>query len=324
MKVLTFSKSDWTTSVVGARRVLGELYSTLASEGWLFRMVCRHSGRYRDALLQRGIADELHQLLDGLDNARSSGCCHSAKPRNHLQAMERTPRKMWRRIGSLNGSPGWRRCRRAKFCDAKIATRVLPPAESFLNVAAQGLFEACALLASIFTDRAISTASTRLRSLQGRALRRRDENGAIGYRRQRCHLHTDTESDFATGLRHGCYGSANHRPGPGRSDEFYVHKPTLAQAFAACCGVGSGPTNTNDLRQAAAAMRAAGTCPWSGEFLHFDGGRDLADFAVRMRRIIKMPADAMDIDGPRRLRGSSFIQARRTVLAVRRVYGLRV
>ena len=59
--------------VGGKTASLGELYSTLASGGVAVpNGFAVTADAYRDALLQPGIADELHRLLDGLDNARSS------------------------------------------------------------------------------------------------------------------------------------------------------------------------------------------------------------------------------------------------------------
>jgi pyruvate,water dikinase len=57
--------------VGGKTASLGELYSTLASEGVAVpNGFAVTADAYRDALLRRGIADELHRLLDGLDKRK--------------------------------------------------------------------------------------------------------------------------------------------------------------------------------------------------------------------------------------------------------------
>src|SRR5674476_1467170 len=57
--------------VGGKTASLGELYSTLASEGVAVpNGFAITADAYRDALLQPGIADELHRLLDGLDKRK--------------------------------------------------------------------------------------------------------------------------------------------------------------------------------------------------------------------------------------------------------------
>src|ERR1039458_10744966 len=57
--------------VGGKTASLGELYSVLSSEGVAVpNGFAVTADAYRDALLQRGIADELHQLLDGLDKRK--------------------------------------------------------------------------------------------------------------------------------------------------------------------------------------------------------------------------------------------------------------
>ena len=57
--------------VGGKTASLGELYSTLASEGVAVpNGFAVTADAYRDALLQPGIAGELHRLLDGLDKSK--------------------------------------------------------------------------------------------------------------------------------------------------------------------------------------------------------------------------------------------------------------
>ena len=57
--------------VGGKTASLGELYSTLASEGVAVpNGFAITADAYRDALSQPGVADELHRLLDGLDKRK--------------------------------------------------------------------------------------------------------------------------------------------------------------------------------------------------------------------------------------------------------------
>src|ERR1700693_4993637 len=57
--------------VGGKTSSLGELYSTLASEGVAVpNGFAVTADAYRDALLQPGVADELHRLLDRLDKRK--------------------------------------------------------------------------------------------------------------------------------------------------------------------------------------------------------------------------------------------------------------
>src|SRR5471032_264549 len=154
--------------VGGKTASLGELYSTLASEGVAVpNGFAVTADAYRDALLRPGVANELHRLLDGLDKSKIKQLAATA-----AEAREIVYRAM--DTGPLRDQivEAYRQLEREAGAGAGVAVAVrssataedLPTAsfagqhESFLNVrGAKDLFEACRrCFASIFTDRAIS------------------------------------------------------------------------------------------------------------------------------------------------------------------------
>jgi len=230
--------------VGGKTASLGELYSTLASEGVAVpNGFAITADAYRDALSQPGIADELHRLLDGLDKRKIKRLAAvAAKAREVVyRAMD---------TASLRAQivEAYRQLEREAGAGVAVAVRSsataedLPTAsfagqhESFLNVrGARDLFEACRrCFASIFTDRAISyridNGFDHFKVFLSVAVMKmvRSDIGASGV------IFTlDTESGFRDVVFvTGCYGLGETIvQGEVDPDEFYVHKPTLAQGF---------------------------------------------------------------------------------------------
>ena len=230
--------------VGGKTASLGELYSTLASEGVAVpNGFAITADAYRDALSQPGVADELHRLLDGLDKRKIKRLAAvAAKAREIVyRAMDTAPLRE-------QIVEAYRQLEREAGAGVAVAVRSsataedLPTAsfagqhESFLNVRGpKDLFEACRrCFASIFTDRAISyridNGFDHFKVFLSVAVMKmvRSDIGASGV------IFTlDTEFGFRDVVFvTGCYGLGETIvQGEVDPDEFYVHKPTLAQGF---------------------------------------------------------------------------------------------
>ena len=230
--------------VGGKTASLGELYSTLASEGVAVpNGFAITADAYRDALSQPGVADDLHRLLDGLDKRKIERLVAvAAKAREVVyRAIDTAPLRE-------QIVEAYRQLEREAGAGVAVAVRSsataedLPTAsfagqhESFLNVRGpKDLFEACRrCFASIFTDRAISyridNGFDHFKVFLSVAVMKmvRSDIGASGV------IFTlDTESGFRDVVFvTGCYGLGETIvQGEVDPDEFYVHKPTLAQGF---------------------------------------------------------------------------------------------
>jgi pyruvate, water dikinase len=230
--------------VGGKTASLGELYSTLASEGVAVpNGFAVTADAYRDALLQRGIADELHQLLDGLDKRKIKRLAAiAAKAREIIyKAMDTAPLReqiveAYRELERESGAGVAVAVRSSATAEDLPTASFAGQHESFLNVrGARDLFEACRrCFASIFTDRAISyridNGFDHFKVALSVAVMKmvRSDIGASGV------IFTlDTESGFRDVVFvTGCYGLGETIvQGQVDPDEFYVHKPTLAQGF---------------------------------------------------------------------------------------------
>jgi pyruvate,water dikinase len=230
--------------VGGKTASLGELYSALASEGVAVpNGFAVTADAYRDALSQPGVTDELHRLLDGLDKRKIKRLAAiAAKARDVVYRATNTAALREQIVEA------YRQLERESGTGVAVAVRSsataedLPNAsfagqhESFLNVrGAKDLFEACRrCFASIFTDRAISyridNGFDHFKVLLSVAVMKmvRSDIGASGV------IFTlDTESGFRDVVFvTGCYGLGETIvQGQVDPDEFYVHKPTLAQGF---------------------------------------------------------------------------------------------
>ena len=230
--------------VGGKTASLGELYSTLASEGVAvpngFAVI---ADAYRDALLQRGIADELHQLLDGLDKRKIKRLAATAAKAREIiyKAMDTAPLReqiveAYRELERESGTGAAVAVRSSATAEDLPTASFAGQHESFLNVrGARDLFEACRrCFASIFTDRAISyridNGFDHFKVALSVAVMKmvRSDIGASGV------IFTlDTESGFRDVVFvTSCYGLGETIvQGQVDPDEFYVHKPTLAQGF---------------------------------------------------------------------------------------------
>jgi pyruvate, water dikinase len=230
--------------VGGKTASLGELYSALASEGVAvpngFAII---ADAYRDALLQPGIADDLHRLLDGLDKRNIKQLASRA-----AKARETVYLSMDTGFLREQVAEAYRALEREFETGVAVAVRSsataedLPTAsfagqhESFLNVrGASDLFEACRrCFASIFTDRAISyridNGFDHFKVALSVAVMKmvRSDLAASGVV-----FTLDTESGFRDVVFvTGCYGLGETIvQGQVDPDEFYVHKPTLSQGF---------------------------------------------------------------------------------------------
>src|SRR5512141_1805351 len=230
--------------VGGKTASLGELYSALASEGVVVpNGFAITADAYRDALSQDGVADELHRLLDGLDkrNIRQLAT-KAAKAREIVyKAMDTTALReqiveAYRQLEREAGTGVAVAVRSSATAEDLPTASFAGQHESFLNVrGAKDLFEACRrCFASIFTDRAISYRLDKgfdhFKVALSVAVMKmvRSDIGASGV------IFTlDTESGFRDVVFvTGCYGLGETIvQGQVDPDEFYVHKPTLAQGF---------------------------------------------------------------------------------------------
>jgi pyruvate,water dikinase len=230
--------------VGGKTASLGELYSTLASEGVAVpNGFAITADAYRDALSQPGVADELHRLLDGLDKRKIKRLAAIAAKAREVVYRATDTAPLREQI-----LEAYRRLEREAGVAVAVAVRSsataedLPTAsfagqhESFLNVRGpKDLFEACRrCFASIFTDRAISyridNGFDHFKVFLSVAVMKmvRSDIGASGV------IFTlDTESGFRDVVFvTGCYGLGETIvQGEVDPDEFYVHKPTLSQGF---------------------------------------------------------------------------------------------
>ncbi len=230
--------------VGGKTASLGELYSTLASEGVAVpNGFAITADAYRDALSQPGVADELHRLLDGLDKSKIKRlAATAAKARAVIyQAMDTGPIRdqiveAYRALEREAGKGVAVAVRSSATAEDLPTASFAGQHESFLNVRGpKDLFEACRrCFASIFTDRAISyrldNGFDHFKVFLSVAVMKmvRSDIGASGV------IFTlDTESGFRDVVFvTGCYGLGETIvQGQVDPDEFYVHKPTLAQGF---------------------------------------------------------------------------------------------
>jgi pyruvate,water dikinase len=230
--------------VGGKTASLGELYSTLATEGVAVPTgFAITADAYRDALLQPGIAHELHGLLDGLDKRKIKQlAARAAKAREIIyQAMDTGPLReqiveAYRALEHECGTGVAVAVRSSATAEDLPTASFAGQHDSFLNVrGAKDLFEACRrCFASIFTDRAISyridNGFDHFKVALSVAVMKmvRSDLAASGV------LFTlDTESGFRDVVFiTGCYGLGETIvQGQVDPDEFYVHKPTLKQGF---------------------------------------------------------------------------------------------
>ncbi|MGO8914099.1 MAG: phosphoenolpyruvate synthase [Bradyrhizobium sp.] len=230
--------------VGGKTASLGELYSTLASEGVAVpNGFAITADAYRDALLQPGIADELHRLLDGLDKRKIKQlAATAAKARETVYlAMDTEPLReqiveAYRALEREFGAGIAVAVRSSATAEDLPTASFAGQHESFLNVrGAKDLFEACRrCFASIFTDRAISyridNGFDHFKVALSVAVMKmvRSDLAASGVA-----FTLDTESGFRDVVFvTGCYGLGETIvQGEVDPDEFYVHKPTLSQGF---------------------------------------------------------------------------------------------
>ncbi|MFZ2159918.1 MAG: phosphoenolpyruvate synthase [Bradyrhizobium sp.] len=230
--------------VGGKTASLGELYSTLASQGVAVpNGFAITADAYRDALTQPGVAEELHRLLDGLDKRKIKQlAATAAKARAVIyKAMDAAPIRdqiveAYRQLEREAGKGVAVAVRSSATAEDLPTASFAGQHESFLNVrGAKDLFEACRrCFASIFTDRAISyridNGFDHFKVFLSVAVMKmvRSDIGASGV------IFTlDTESGFRDVVFvTGCYGLGETIvQGQVDPDEFYVHKPTLAKGF---------------------------------------------------------------------------------------------
>ncbi|MFH1339711.1 MAG: phosphoenolpyruvate synthase [Pseudomonadota bacterium] len=230
--------------VGGKTASLGELYSTLASEGVAVpNGFAITADAYRDALSQPGVADELHRLLDGLDKRNIKKLAAAAARARAVvyKAMDTAPirdeiMEAYRQLEREAGKGVAVAVRSSATAEDLPTASFAGQHESFLNVRGpKDLFEACRrCFASIFTDRAISyridNGFDHFKVFLSVAVMKmvRSDIGASGV------IFTlDTESGFRDVVFvTGCYGLGETIvQGQVDPDEFYVHKPTLALGF---------------------------------------------------------------------------------------------
>ncbi len=230
--------------VGGKTASLGELYSTLASEGVAVpNGFAVTADAYRDALSQPGVAEQLHQLLDGLDKSKIKRLAVAAAKARAVvyKAMDTAPIRdqileAYRKLEREAGKGVAVAVRSSATAEDLPTASFAGQHESFLNVRGpKDLFEACRrCFASIFTDRAISyridNGFDHFKVFLSVAVMKmvRSDIGASGV------IFTlDTESGFRDVVFvTGCYGLGETIvQGQVDPDEFYVHKPTLAKGF---------------------------------------------------------------------------------------------
>jgi pyruvate,water dikinase len=232
--------------VGGKTASLGELYSTLSSQGVKVpNGFALTAAAYRDALREAGAEDELRKLLAGLDKRRIADLAkRAAKARAIVYAA--TDRDDLR----TEVAHAYRQLEQEYGKGVAVAVRSSATAEdlpnasfagqhdSFLNIrGARELFEACRrCFASLFTDRAISYRTDNgfdhFKVALSVAVMKmvRSDLAASGVM-----FTLDTESGFRdVAFITGAYGlGENVVQGAVDPDEFYVHKPTFNAGFRA-------------------------------------------------------------------------------------------
>ena len=230
--------------VGGKTASLGELYSALASQGVAVpNGFAITADAYRDALSQPGVVEELHRLLDGLDKSKIKRLAATAARARDVvyRAMDTAPVRdqivaAYRQLEQEAGKGVAVAVRSSATAEDLPNASFAGQHESYLNVRGpKDLFEACRrCFASIFTDRAISyridNGFDHFKVFLSVAVMKmvRSDIGASGV------IFTlDTESGFRDVVFvTGCYGLGETIvQGQVDPDEFYVHKPTLAQGF---------------------------------------------------------------------------------------------
>jgi pyruvate,water dikinase len=230
--------------VGGKNASLGELYSTLASQGVRVpNGFATTAGAFRQALTEAKAWEPLHRLLDGLDKRDIDALAKCAAEAR--QIVYRATDADWLRDQVVQA---YRQLEQEYGAGVPVAVRSsataedLPTAsfagqhESFLNVRGPDeLFEACRrCFASLFTDRAISYRIDngfdhfKVALSVGVMKMVRAGGAASGV------LFTlDTESGFRDVVFvSGVYGlGENIVQGVVDPDEFYIHKPTLRAGF---------------------------------------------------------------------------------------------
>jgi pyruvate,water dikinase len=232
--------------VGGKNASLGELYSTLSSEGLRvpngFAITAQ---AYREALLEADAAGKLRRLLDGLGaNDVDSLAARAAEAREIVYAatgggvLRRQIAESYRALEQEYGANVAVAVRSSATAEDLPTASFAGQHESFLNIRGEAdLFEACRrCFASIFTDRAIvyrldnGFDHFKVALSVGVMKMVRSDLAASGV------IFTlDTESGFRDVVFiTGVYGlGENIVQGRADPDEFYVHKPTFRQGFRA-------------------------------------------------------------------------------------------
>ncbi len=232
--------------VGGKNASLGELYSTLASEGVRvpngFALTAQ---AYRDALAEADAANKLHRLLDGIDKTDVEALAKRADEARRIVYAATGGDELRRQIAA-----SYRALEEQYGRDVAVAVRSsataedLPTAsfagqhESFVNIRGENdVFEACRrCFASIFTDRAIvyrldnGFDHFKVALSVGVMKMVRSDLAASGV------IFTlDTESGFRDVVFiTGAYGLGESIvQGRADPDEFYVHKPTFKKGYRA-------------------------------------------------------------------------------------------
>ncbi|MBI3699754.1 MAG: phosphoenolpyruvate synthase [Afipia sp.] len=230
--------------VGGKTASLGELYTVLSAKGVAVpNGFAITADAYRDALLQSGVTDELHKLLNGIDKRKIKQLAERASKARKIiydamdsEALREQIAEAYRRLERESGTNVAVAVRSSATAEDLPTASFAGQHESFLNVRGQkDLFEACRLcFASIFTDRAIAyridNRFDHFKVALSVAVMKmvRSDLAASGV------IFTlDTESGFREVVFiTGCYGLGETIvQGQVDPDEFYVHKPTLKQGF---------------------------------------------------------------------------------------------
>lgn len=230
--------------VGGKTASLGELYSVLSAKGVAVpNGFAITADAYRDALMQSGVTDELHKLLDGIDKRKIKQLAEKASKARQIiyeaidsKALREQIAEAYRQLEPGAGANIAVAVRSSATAEDLPTASFAGQHESFLNVRGEkDLFEACRLcFASIFTDRAIAyridNGFDHFKVALSVAVMKmvRSDLAASGV------IFTlDTESGFREVVFvTGCYGLGETIvQGQVDPDEFYVHKLTLKQGF---------------------------------------------------------------------------------------------
>ena len=322
-------RSQDTPLVGGKNSSLGELYSALSAEGVRvpngFAVIAQ---AYRDALSEAGAWNELHALLDTVDKTRIADLAERAmRAREIVYSATGTPRLR------AQIAAGYHELEKQYGAGVAVAVRSSATAEDLPTASFAGQHESflqrprrgrpvrglpALLCLDLHRPRDRLPHRQRLRPLQGRTVGRRDEDGPLGSRGERRHLHARHRIRLSRrGVRHRRLRARREHRARARSirtSSTSTSRPS-AKATARCCAARSAASSCGMVyARGARDATARGTCRHrAADRARFCIGDaevlELADYAIRIEEHYSQHAGPPDADGYRMGQGRRGRQA---------------